>query len=129
MRWVCECAREIVRWMFVRLREREREMKNYICQGWKNKQEIERRQIQWSVMFVATTMIINILSFGLFLSPTLKSVFVVRSGVIFTNILQADFTCSNPTRAKLYLQLDWIFTLLGSGHTNVASKTLLVKRW
>ena len=92
--WVCVCVfKERIRsnvrvsvcaWRELKecvcVRKRKREMKNYICQGWKNKQEIERRQIQWSVMFVATTPIINILSFGRFLPATLKSVFVVGSG-------------------------------------------------
>ena len=49
---------------------------------------------------------------------------VSKSGVNFTNVLQAAFTCPDPKSAKKDSQVKQLFALLGSAHVKSARKHL-----
>ncbi len=46
----------------------------------------------------------------------------LTTGVYFIKILRAAFMRPDPKSPKRYWRLDWIFTLLGSGHITTARK-------
>ena len=49
----------------------------------------------------------------------------IRSGVNFTNVLQAAFTLADPKSAIKLLNLSVFFALLGSGRIKAARRTLV----
>jgi len=52
----------------------------------------------------------------------------LKPGIIFINILRADFTRANPKSIKIQSNCQYLFALLGSVHVKVMRKMLVNSR-